>query len=185
MNSSISITELPNDIFLLVLDFLDAWDVVRGRRVSKKWLQSCVDTDHLRYLLKKYALAREVQPLLRRRLLDQTSHDLNIPWLTVFDRLACRYFHLSKAKASSAIFHETPVSEKTRSFNWFPVHPWDYHNSQPGGRLVLSDSDSPFASFRGATPHLFSHCFWSYEDGLLALPQDCRAIPTRVLTSDL
>jgi hypothetical protein len=60
----IGLPDLPEDIFLLIIDYLEAWDFVRSRKVSKPWRKAFSEPEYLRVMLKKYPFVREVRNLL-------------------------------------------------------------------------------------------------------------------------
>ena len=166
----VGLPDLPEDVFLLIVDNLEAWDFVRCRRVSRAWKRAFSEPEYLRIVLKKYPLAREVQHLSATRSLNRPTQGNDVDWDGVFCQIASRYFNLTHGQAHSITRHKVAVPEHARLPHWHAVSPWDYHESQPGGRLYYQSPLSPWESHSsrsGERAYLFRPSFWSYEDGLL------------------
>ena len=168
----LSIPNLPEDVFLLILDGLDAWDVCRCRRVARAWKDAFEKEEYLSIMLHKYPLARKVQsrdlqPLGSPRSLTTPNKSST---REIFDRVASRYYHLSFGKARSVESYKLFASEQFS--HWFPVAPWEYHESQPGGRLYYENATH--ISRIGGKPFLFRPTFWSYDDGLVVFAPGAR-----------
>ncbi len=56
--ASIGLSDLPGDVFALIIEYLDAWDVVRCQMVSSVWSRAFSAPEFLRMILKKYPHAR-------------------------------------------------------------------------------------------------------------------------------
>lgn len=172
---SIGLPNLPGDVFALIVEHLDAWDVVRCQMVSSAWSQVFSAPDFLRIILKKYPHAREAPQLISSSKLATSDRKSYLQWRTTFNRIACRYFHLTHGKPRTIEKHKTAVPEP-RIPNLFSVSCWDYHESQPGRRLYHLSTLQPWQRQEmapGEQTYLFRHAFWSYEDGLLVF------IPTK------
>lgn len=168
--NTIGLLDLPEDVFLLIIDNLEAWDFVRCRKVSKSWRKAFSEPEHLRVLLKKYPFAREVRDFSRNGAFSKPAEASNVDWHGIFDEIAARYFHLTHGKARSVTRYKSAVPEHGRVAHWVPVSPWEYHESQPGGRLYHQSPLTPYENqFNrpGERAYLFRPSFWSYEDGLL------------------
>ena len=164
------VATLPDDMFLLIVSHLAAWDLVRCRRVSRPWKEAFSLPDHLRHALKSYPLAREVQALSASGALHKSADSSDVEWATVFDKIASRYYHLTHGTAHRVARYKLSTPEHIRLAHWHPVSPWDYHESQPGGRLLHQSPMIPWANHEsrpGERTYLFRHSFWSYDDGLL------------------
>lgn len=162
-----SLPELPEDVFLIILRSLHPWDVVRCRRVSKAWRLIFSKAEYLHIKLKEYFRAREVRELSHQGTLAQPPSDA-IDWQGIFDKVASRYYHLRNGKVRSIMKYKMAVLDQ---FNhWYPVTQWDYHESQPGGRLYYEHSTH--ISRLGGKPYLFRQTFWTYDDGLLVFAPD-------------
>jgi hypothetical protein len=166
----IGLPDLPEDIFLLIIDNLEAWDFVQSRKVSKSWRRAFSEPEYLRLMLKKYSFAREVRDFPTNGAFSNPAQASNVDWRGIFDQIAARYFHLTHGRARSITKYKSAVPEHVRLAHWYPVSPWEYHNSQPGARLY---HQSPQALYEhhprrpGEQAYLFRPSFWSYEDGLL------------------
>jgi len=154
----ISLPDLPEDIFLLVLAELDIWDVASCQRVSKLWRAAFLNDGHLCIMLKQYPGAREVREVH----LTPGASDVN--WKKIFRTVATRYDNLTHGTVRKVTRYPLAPCEQTG--DWFPVGQWDYHESQPGGRLYY-ESAATHLSRLGAKPYLFRPTMWSYDDGLL------------------
>lgn len=158
----LSLPDLPEDVFLLILDNLEAWDVCRCRRVARAWRDAFEKEDYLSIVLQKYPLSREVRS--RNQLVRCSSSNPKKPSTRdVFDSIASRYYHLSHGKARAVEKYKLFASEQFS--HWFPVAQWEYHESQPGGRLYYENATH--ISRLGGKPFLFRPTFWSYDDGLV------------------
>ncbi|KAL4797515.1 hypothetical protein BDV19DRAFT_377619 [Aspergillus venezuelensis] len=146
---------LPRELFWMVLDHLEAADIVRCRRVSRLWNEAFGDPANLIRLLKKlFPLAKEVRESYAEVDSIEDSRDDKY-WCTLFDQVASRYARLSRGKPKSIQRHKLceefgVVGDR----EWFQVQPWDLHASH-----LLQRVDRPF-----------SEAFWTYDDGLLVYP---------------
>src|SRR5436853_5455184 len=91
----VGLPDLPEDIFRLIIDDLEAWDFVQGRKVSKSWRKAFSEPEYLRVLLKKYSLAREVREFSSNGALSNAAEASEVDWRSIFDEIAARYFHLT------------------------------------------------------------------------------------------
>jgi hypothetical protein len=166
----IGLPDLPEDVFLLIIGNLEAWDFVRGRKVSRSWRKAFSEPEYLRVMLKKYPFAREVRDFSTNGAFSSPAEASNVDWRGIFDEIAARYFHLTHGKARSVTRYKSAVPEHVRLAHWHPVSPWEYHESQPGGRLYHQSPLTPYEnhpSRPSERAYLFRPSFWSYEDGLL------------------
>ena len=154
-----SVPELPEDIFLLILGYLDLWDMVRCRKVAKSWRSGFSNPRYLQIKLKEYPRAYEMRQVQARDHTPTTAVD----WKSNFDKIASRYHHLNNGKARSIQKYKMEALEQFGQ--WYPVAQWDYHESQPGGRLYYENATH--ISRLGGKPYLFRPTFWTYDDGLL------------------
>jgi hypothetical protein len=162
--------DLPGDVFVLIVEELEAWDISRCQMVSRAWLKVFSVPEFLRTSIKKYPQAREARQLISNGLLAASDQQSNARWRTMFNKIACRYFHLTNGKPRRIQKLKTAVPERLRLLYWFPVSCWEYHESQPGGRLYHSNPLEHWESHEthpGQQTYLFRHTFWSYDDGLL------------------
>ena len=170
-NRSIGLPDQPSDIFVLVIKRLEAWDIVRCQKVSVAWRKAFTAPEFLRIALKKYPRAREVHQLTSNATHPASLRDSNFQWRITFSKIACRYFHLTHGRPRSIQKYETAIPERSRLAHWFPVSPFEYHESQPGRRLCQWNPfelpNPPHVMCREEQTSLFQHSFWSYEDGLL------------------
>lgn len=152
---TVDISSLPRDIFLIIVDQIDPWDLIRCRLVCRSWYQAFTDLDTLQLVLKQsFPLAKEVRDILSSDT-EVASKSLKLQdtdWLRLFDKVTSRYFHLVHGRPRSV--------EKLKLWDlpgrglrklWYPVSPWEYHESHPGARRAEA----------------FDHAFWSFDDGLL------------------
>jgi hypothetical protein len=168
--ASTDLADLPGDVFAMIIENLEAWDIVRCQMVSSAWLQAFSAPEFLRINLKKYLPTREARHLIPDTLLPNSPRESDAMWRTTFSKIAGRYFHLTHGKPRTIQKHKTAVPERSEPTNWFPVNCWEYHESQPGGRLHYLQSAEPHENpdtRPGEQAYLFNHAFWSYEDGLL------------------
>ncbi|KAF7514317.1 hypothetical protein GJ744_000087 [Endocarpon pusillum] len=165
----IGLPDLPGDVFTLIIEHLEAWDVVRCQMVSSAWSQAFSAPELLRIIMKKYPHAQEAPQLLSRNKLAASDEESDLLWRTTFNQIACRYFHLTHGRTRTIEKHKTAVPELSLP-HLFPVSCWDYHESQPGRRLHhlnALEHRGRQEMAPGEQTYLFRHAFWSYEDGLL------------------
>lgn len=169
------LADLPQDIILVILSYLEAHDLLRCQLVSRKWGSALSDNSFLRTILKKYSHAREARRLLAENpdVLHYSSDPLSHKILTpVFRTIACRYHHLREGKIRRVSRY--PLHALDQSNLWHPTPQWDYHESQPGGRLYHEAANHVMSANR--KPYLFRQSLWSYDDGLVAFAP--RSMPT-------
>src|SRR5438552_3121621 len=97
----IGLPDLPEDVFLLIIDNLEAWDFVRSRKVSRSWRKAFSEPEYLRVALKKYRFVREVRHLFAAGAFSNPARASTVDWRGIFDEIAARYFHLRHGKARS------------------------------------------------------------------------------------
>ena len=175
--SRFNVLDLPEDVFLHILEILDAWDICRCRRVAKCWRDVFKKEEYLSIVLQKYPRAREVRELRKR---DEPPSDFpsQHPRLSIssdFNTVASRYYHLNSGKARSVEKFKLFPSEQFG--HMFPVASWEYHESQPGGRLYYENATH--ISRIGGKPFLFRPTFWSYDDGLVVFAPGHETISSR------
>ena len=144
------ITELPNDIFLLIIAYLSPKDVVTSRQVSRAFYAVFTEADLNRQLLHQhYPRAREVRPCLHK----QIPH--GVDWSGVFGRVSARYHHLL-----SGIPTQTERLLLCKSFvaptwaRYYPIAPWQRH-------LQFEDKIAHFH---------YPDTLWVYDEGILIFP---------------
>ncbi|EXJ83717.1 hypothetical protein A1O1_07343 [Capronia coronata CBS 617.96] len=161
---SLSAPDLPEDVFLLILTHLAAWDVVSCQRVSKAWRTAYTKPEYLRIVLQQYPHTREIRDLPPGALHFRSSQGGRVDWQHIVVTVASR--HQSFVTGTARTVCRYPMADVEQSGHWFPVGQWRYHESQPGGRLY----SQPAAMHPGRTssgPFLFRPTLWSYDDGLL------------------
>ncbi|KPI37751.1 uncharacterized protein AB675_97 [Cyphellophora attinorum] len=155
-----SLPDLPEDCFLPILEALAIFDVARCAMLSRSWRAAFTNPLYLRMVLKNHASAREMQDLIGR------EHDTALLSRT-FNRLASRYYHLTHGKIRTIDRYKLAASEQRGDF--CPVGQWDFHESQPGGRLYFENASHQLSRLNmPSKPYLFRSTLWSYaEPGLL------------------
>lgn len=158
----ISIADFPEDVFLLLLTELAAWDVVSCQRVCKSWRMAFTKDEYIRLTLQGYPRASEIRDLSPGALHFHHTSTATIDWQNTLLTVASRYHNLSKGTARDVAKY--PMAPLEQLGDWFPVGQWDYHESQPVGRLYY---DTIHLSRVSPKPYLFRPTLWSYDDGLL------------------
>lgn len=169
-SESTSVPGLPADVFVLIIEHLEVWDIVRCQMVSTAWFKAFSKPEFLRILLRKYLHVREARHLISNGLLAPLANGSDLRWRETFNKVACRYFHLTHGRPRTIQKYKTAIPSQMRLGHWFPVSAWVYHESQPGGRLAHLTPPDPYESHKlclGERGYLFRNAFWSYEDGLL------------------
>lgn len=162
---------LPQDILLLILQYLEAYDLRRLQLVSHSLRQTFSENIYLRTILKSYPHAREVRYLLHEDKHALSSHKEDHPNTSNFQHtlntIATRYHHLTCAKPRC--IQRVTLRALDQSGHWLPTPQWDYHESQPGGRLYHEHaSHLSIRSVNGVSkPYLLRPTLWTYDDGLL------------------
>ncbi|EXJ87593.1 hypothetical protein A1O3_04554 [Capronia epimyces CBS 606.96] len=166
-----SVPDLPEDLFLLVLKDLAAWDLVSCQRVSKSWRATCTKPEYIRLVLQHHPRTKEVRELSPGALLFRPLPGCDIDWQSILLTVASRYLSLTKGTARKVSRY--PMAALEQLGDWFPVGQWDYHESQPGGRLYY-ETATMHLNRMGSKPFLFRPTLWSYDDGLLVYaPSQC------------
>ncbi|KAH2878315.1 hypothetical protein KXV31_005400 [Aspergillus fumigatus] len=149
---------MPLEVFWMILQYLDARDIVRCRRVSKHWKEAFTNPEYLvRLLIRLFPSAPEVRGLKDKQSLDEllSAVQSGEHWRELFDKVASRYDHLSRGKPRSV--QKLKLCDDfgvTGEREWFQVQPWDSHASHLMQRV----------------DYLYPETFWTYEDGLLVYP---------------
>lgn len=173
------LADLPQDIILVILSYLEAYDLLRCHLVSRKWRITLSDDTYLRSFLKSYPNAREVRDLVAKdpNAFHYSSSSLSSDTLAdIFRTVTTRYYHLKQGKIRR--LSRYPLCALDQSSHWHPTPQWDYHESQPGGRLYHEAANHVMSANR--KPYLFRQMLWSYDDGFVVFAP--RVMP-RVLPS--
>ncbi|KAI0012906.1 hypothetical protein F4779DRAFT_506374 [Xylariaceae sp. FL0662B] len=137
------LTDLPNDIFLLIIKYLSSQDLVLCRRVSRAWFEVFTNID-VSWILMKWHFPR-VHDMHNVAVLGGQPN-----WASIFPKVARRYYHLRSAKPRLIekidVIQETMLKGPRRG-----VAPWNRW-------LRFNDST---AAFQQRDPT------WCLDDGLL------------------
>ncbi|KAK0748151.1 hypothetical protein B0T21DRAFT_355935 [Apiosordaria backusii] len=165
------ITDLPHDLFLIVISHLSPQTCVRCRSVSRRWHAAFTDEANCLLLLRRnFPRCREMRLTLLSSSSSQKSPDKLSPnlkaelvqfaqvprvWSSTFAHVARRYHHLNRATARVVEKLEMAPSQNNL-FSFWGVAPWNRY-------LRLNEKT---ASFHYPDPS------WSYsqEDGVLVYP---------------
>jgi hypothetical protein len=167
---SINLPDLPGDVLVLIIGRLEAWDIVCCQMVSTAWFEVFSAPAYLRMIIQRHPHTREARQLTSNGMLVASAQKSELQWRTTFNKIASRYFHLTHGRARSIEKFKTAIPERLRLAHWFPVSCWDYHVSQPGGRLYHLNPLVPYENHEtrpGEWVYLFRHAFWSCDNGLL------------------
>lgn len=149
---------LPQDILLIILTYLSAPDLLRLSLTCSEYKAVFTDPDYVEHVLRSYPHAYE------SRSAPSTSTLTDSQLQQSFRRIAARYHHLSHGRARNLT--HLPLRALDQSGHWLPTPQWDYHESQPGGRLYHESAAGHLRNM-GWKPYLFRQTLWSYDDGLL------------------
>jgi hypothetical protein len=141
------ITDLPNDLFLMIITHLSPSDLILNRRVSKQFHAAFTESDLNRHMLQQhYSRAREV-----RRLADKSQVD----WSSVFAKVSARYHYLRAGKPRSIEKFALGKSFMVPSWaKFYPVSTWQRH-----------------LQFEEKTAHFhYQDPLWTYDEGILIFP---------------
>ena len=139
-----NLVELPNDLFLLIVQYLSPQDLILNRRVNKQYYSAFTEDELNRHvLLQHFPRARELR--------DSASRD----WALVFSKVSSRY-HFLKAGSPRSI-EKIAVAKSWLAPEWssyYPVGQWQRELAFEGKR----------ARFH------YAETLWTYNDGLLIYP---------------
>ena len=154
------IPDFPEDIFLIILHELQVWEVVRCSMVSRTWREVFSDAKYQYLVLKRYPGARDIREVS----LLPGPKSRNVDWAGMMSSVASRYYHLSEGKVDQVSRFKLSAPDQLGLFH--PVGQWDYHESQPGGRLYHENAATHLGRLQ-TKPYLFRPTLWTYADGLL------------------
>jgi hypothetical protein len=117
---NMNITSLPNDIFLLIIQYLSPLELVLSRAVSKQFYAAFTQPDLNRHVLQQhYPRVREIRGFINEEYIN---------WSDTFAKVAARYHHLKTGKPRSieklALGRSFVVPKWAR---YYPVHNWRQH----------------------------------------------------------
>jgi len=148
------ITELPHDLFLLVISYLSPKTCVLCRSVSRQWFAAFTDNDISLLLMRgNFPRCREM------RLLANSPRSNSGGWATTFCDVARRYYNLGAAQPRSVEKLELAISTQAGvSFSFLGVATWN--------RFLRLESKT--ANFHYPDP------VWSYsqKDSVLVYPAE-------------
>ncbi len=123
-----TILDLPYTLFLEVLSHLAPADIVRCRRICRRFHEALTRQDlSISLILSYFPRSREGR-LLRSFIANEenNNHVISHDWSVVFARLARRYVHLSRVSASQCIKIKTlKVTDMKNGYRLRGVLPWD------------------------------------------------------------
>ncbi|KAK4230476.1 hypothetical protein QBC38DRAFT_452112 [Podospora fimiseda] len=172
------ITELPHDLFLIIISYLPPPTCVRCRSVSRRWHAAFTDEDIALLLLRwNFPRCRELRlataaasllsatphsavalPNNLKEELQHVTQEPRTPWSGTFADVARRYHNLNQAKCRDAEKLEMATCDREHgsSFSFWGVAPWNRY-------LRLNEKTSNF--------HYPDPQWWySQEDGVLVYP---------------
>jgi hypothetical protein len=142
-----NITDLPSDVFLLIIVHFSPAELIRSRRVSKSFHAAFTESGLChQLLLQHYPRARELR-------VNATEEQAN--WADKFQKVAARYHHL---KAGSPRSIETLAVGKSfvvpKWATFYPVATWQQH-------LQFEEKTALFH---------YPDTLWTYDEGILIFP---------------
>lgn len=141
------ITALPNDIFLLIIEYLSPLELILSRAVCKQFYAAFTESDLNRHVTQKhYPRARELR--------EVTNED-PINWSDTFARVAARYHHLKTGKPRS--IEKLALGKSLVLPKWarhYPIHTWHQY----------LQFEEKVATFHYPDP------LWTYDAGILIFP---------------
>ncbi|MCJ1374784.1 hypothetical protein MMC20_006016 [Loxospora ochrophaea] len=159
-NATGSLSDLPPEIFLMIIQYLDPVDLVRCRRISKKWHEAFSNPHLLKAtLIQHYSQARELRSLRAVGVLHQPfalgTHNEKFSWKSIFDNVVARYQALKAGTPRLTKRIQCLQGTAKGSFRYDRVGRWDQ---------CLWPND-----FRMRDVEYPDEC-WTYDDGLLVYP---------------
>jgi hypothetical protein len=146
------ITKFPNDLFDLVVSYLQPKDCIRCRRVARRWHAAFTNPQVNRYVLQNhFPRAREIRDVLSPPYDIQTS----VNWPNLLSNVAARYDNLLSG---------TPQSiEKHVIGNLAFSSPWPRHRTVGVWQRYLQFEEK-------TAPFHYLDTLWTYDLGLLVYP---------------
>ncbi|KAH8700620.1 F-box domain protein [Talaromyces proteolyticus] len=153
------IAYLPQELFQMILCYLEPVDIIRCRRVCSAWYQAFSNPVSLVPILKRiFPLAREICELSQigpASCLETYPEETLCKWRLILDRVSERYYRLAHGRPRSAKKYNLQGTEHEKGgCRLFEVFPWENHASH----------------FWDTMDMFFEHAFWTYEKGLLVFP---------------
>ena len=155
-----SLQSLPEELFLLITQHLDATDIVLCRSVSKTWYGLFTDPSFLRTALKTHFVnAREVREIKCEGAFtgpaENTGRD-SAYWVRTFDRVAARCHALKNGTPQ----YITKLSQYVISSGGWPAHHYPIRQwDQVLYKAAFSANGLYFLEHKEQA--------WTYDDGLL------------------
>lgn len=142
------LTDLPSEIFLLIVDQLSPKDLIANRRVNKQFHEAFTENElNHHFLLQHYPRVKEL-----RHVEDWRAYE---NWSEEFLGVARRYHHLQSGRPRgierAGLGKSFLVPSWSRSY---PVVPWRRH-------LQFEEKTALFH---------YPDTLWTYDDGLLVFP---------------
>lgn len=152
---------LPQEIFQMIIQYLQPVDLVRCRRVSSAWNRAFTNPVSLVQVLKdNFSLAKEVRELFRDIKgpvpYESLYTDHSTKWRDIFDIVTERYYRLAHGIPRSMRKFDLQKETVGSDYQFFSVPAWDNHSSHSGDRIDM----------------LFEHAFWTYEEVLVVYPDE-------------
>jgi hypothetical protein len=142
-----NITELPNDIFLLIVKYLSSSEIILCRSICKQFYAAFTDPDLNRQaLLQHYPRAREFRTAVDEKYLH---------WSNTYAKVEARYSHLNAGKPR--VIERLALGKSFVVPKWarhYPVSTWHQH-------LQFEEKTAPFH---------YQDTLWTYDGGLLIYP---------------
>ncbi|KAI1336427.1 hypothetical protein F5Y15DRAFT_207149 [Xylariaceae sp. FL0016] len=150
-STSADLTDLPYDVFLLIISYLSPQDSVLCRTISRAWNAAFTREDVLRDLMRwHFPRCREMRATAQ----SYAGVEMGAarpPWSRIFARVARRYFHLRSAKPRMVEKIDVVQEEARQEGSYLGVEPWN--------RWLRWNGNSAVFQYRDPT--------WCLEDGLL------------------
>ncbi|KAI1387096.1 uncharacterized protein F4822DRAFT_412074 [Hypoxylon trugodes] len=137
------LTELPNDLFVLISSYLSPQDCILCRRVNRRWLTAFTNVDISRNFMRwHFPRSREA-----RGAADELTN--NPDWACVFARVARRYYYLRSAKPR--LVEKVNIVQETGSFKglFCGVAPWNRWLRWNENTAVFQHRDPTWCSDNG------------------------------------
>jgi hypothetical protein len=160
------IAYLPQELFQMLVGYLEPVDIVRCRRVSRTWYEAFGNPTSLIPITKeRFPLAKEVCELYQTAASacgEEYSEKRLRQWRAVFDKVSERYYRLASGRPRSIQKFNIQGNNNhgKGGYRTFSVSPWETHSSHFGDNIDM----------------FFDQALWTYEEGLAVFPngdEDC------------
>lgn len=172
--NKMNITELPNDIFLLIISYLSPPDLITNRSVSKRFHATFTESDLSRHMLQQHF--PRTRELRKKEPYELASKD----WACAFAKVASRYHHLQSGTARKSVSRGVGLCSPSHLPLKYSVDIVIRIEKLAIGKSFVAPSWCRFYAVAPFQRHLqfeeksapfhYPDTLWTYDEGLLIFP---------------